>query len=280
MKIVKWQVFVMIVTAMSGFSQGRDGDWKLIIDTKVSHGVTLCGFESPEFGVTVGPHGETHYTSDSGKTWPQSITTVQCRFGLDILDERYSVSTGNGGVCISCDSGKSFATLMSERYDLLSFRTAENGWLATKRAAIETVDGGKTWHAVPLPDTLKEIRTMSITGPGAGFVLDSAGCLYHTEDCGVTWVRHPVSVSDPGIGFVHNLSSLRFADSKSGALVTWYRKGDDKGWILLTTKDAGLSWSYEKINAGVLGVPYLSRDTKLLTVFDNANNRVMLIGKS
>jgi hypothetical protein len=273
-------IFMGIAVSVFGRNECESTGWKVVLETKVNHGTTLCAFENPDFGITVGPHGETHYTLDKGESWPLGRTTVQCRFGLDILDSNRSVSAGNGGVCISKDGGKYFSTIMKDRYDLVSFASAEQGWIGNRRLVKETANGGASWKDIPVPEKLKMILGMNMFGSGSGYILDKDGTLFFTDDGGSTWSSKIVKSENGDISLVHSLSVMRWKDQAKGSVITWYRKGEKKGWILLITENGGKTWSSEVLNVGAYGTPYLSRDSKYLTIFDISSKRITLIART
>jgi photosystem II stability/assembly factor-like uncharacterized protein len=270
-------LFVLVAAACFGLGGSDGSTWNVVLDSRLNHGATVCGFENASFGITVGPHGETHYTADGGKSWPSSTTDVQCRFGLDILDDETAVSGGNGGVCISTDGGKIFTTLTNGRYDRVSFFSCEQGWIANKRTVRETRDGGKTWSDITMPEGYREVCAISNIGQGAGFMIGTNGVLYFTNDGGASWKKNMMKADGDVTAFVFAWSAMRFTDAKSGTIVTWYKKRDDKGWMLLATVDGGASWTSEKPNVNDYGTPFLSRDARFLTVFDAGGKRIVLI---
>ena len=52
------------------------------------YAVSLAGFHTDAFGVTVGPDDDVRYTTDGGASWTKSPSALFCRHGLDIVDDR------------------------------------------------------------------------------------------------------------------------------------------------------------------------------------------------
>jgi photosystem II stability/assembly factor-like uncharacterized protein len=102
---------------------------------------------------------------------------------------------------------------------------------------LRTVDGGKSWQAVPVPGMSRtDFRDIEAFGAGTAVVLGIGrpAKIFRTEDGGAHWAE--VYSSDaPGIF----LDALAFADKNAGWAV-----GDpiDGRFVLLRTEDGGRSW--------------------------------------
>ena len=48
------------------------GKWQEVKTVTIEHKSNIGGFESPNFGITVGYSGEVHYSNDGGETWTEN----------------------------------------------------------------------------------------------------------------------------------------------------------------------------------------------------------------
>ena len=72
--------------------------------------VTVAGFHSDAFGITVGPDDDVRYTTDGGQSWTRSTNALHCRHGLEVVDEYVAWHCGNGGTRVSTDGGQTWDT--------------------------------------------------------------------------------------------------------------------------------------------------------------------------
>lgn len=133
---------------------------------------------------------------------------------------------------------------------------AGRGWLACSWGAgagnelkgiYETDDGGVSWQARTLvrPDRPKlskgeglggygYLHAISFLADGSGWLVESRGTFYSTEDAGMTWQEHP-AFQEPEIAF--GSSAWRVDRTLGYALI------GRRGMVLHITRDGGDSWS-------------------------------------
>ncbi len=110
---------------------GESSSWQILREVEVRHPTIVAGFLNDKFGLTGGPDGEVHYTTDGGQSWPQAENKSGCRFGLDIVDENLAWMVGNfGHVRVSTDGGKTWQAVTNLRPEsrFISFVDAQTGW--------------------------------------------------------------------------------------------------------------------------------------------------------
>jgi photosystem II stability/assembly factor-like uncharacterized protein len=256
------------------------GPWKTVFRTaRVQHQATVIGFLNETFGITAGYAGEVHYTTDGGKTWPQGAAQSACRFGLEIVDENLAWTIGNWGeVRYSNDGGKTWQAagdIPASRGHLISFIDAATGWAGNYDNLFATGDGGKTWTDIVLPQDLKGITAIHLRTSAEGFLVDSGGTLYVTNDGGLSWIAKPLDLEKP-ISPITDLPMgvVRFTDSGHGVIIVNLK---DSGGALtaLWTADGGTTWTREILPVKV-GVLFLTRDAEFLTVFTLDSHIVLL----
>ena len=179
-------------------------------------------------------------SADQGQTW-QSVTAIGENYDMHSAQWQLLKSGGvqiqvNGKGYLSNDLGKTWVqayTLPQESYEefkrkRLSFVDARHGWmLNTMGQPLQTVDGGRTWTALP---TLAPSFGVSLQmlDTSKGWLLDRGGNLATTSDGGKSWTK--VSTTSLGI------DSFNFESATLG----WARGYNNH---LLVTRDGGSSWA-------------------------------------
>lgn len=246
-------------------------NWKKIRTISIKHKSNIGGFNDDQFGITVGYAGEVHYTTDGGKMWPQGINTSFCRFGLEIIDNKIAYNCGNAGHVRKTVDGGANWTEVSDFGDYepnqcryLSFIDENTGWIAAPKKLGSTIDGGKTWTNIDLPNKATNILAISLVNKDEGYIVDSTSILYITKDGGKTWTNKKLSMNnmDNAVWNTNN-EVLRFLNSKNG-IIFYYDKSNKLKCY--RTTDGGDTWK-EDILPDITGDGlYLSKDCKYLSV--------------
>lgn len=248
--------------------------WQLVGQYDVRSLNLLVGFHNENLGVSVGDDGYVLYTHDGGQTWPEADNNSMGLYGLEIVDDQAAIACGNGRhVRLSVDGGVTwqlgtdFGAGFPGHCRFLSFLDAQSGWAATPTLLGVTSDGGATWDTPGLPQGAGPIAAIALYAPGQGYLLDTSGSLFATDDNGLSWTLAGGPL--PGGITISSLSyqtaALRFQDSGRGMLVI-AAIVDGAGQVLAyQTTDGGQTWAQETIPA-TYGAPYLSRDGRYLTL--------------
>ena len=235
--------------------------------------VTLAGFHTETFGITVGPDDDVRYTTDSGQSWTKTASALHCRFGLEIVDEKIAWHCGNGGTRVSADGGQIWQTVAPSPCPYLSFLDAQIGWAASPYVLQVATNGGTSWRTLALPSDLKSIATIALRTDKDGYVLDTAGHLFVTADGGQSWQVSSLGLK-PDERLIPSTSGpkavMRFVDAQHGIVV--FDLADRSVWFALTS-DGGHSWQRAEITTlrdqSYYYQLYLTRDGRLLTVTDD-----------
>jgi photosystem II stability/assembly factor-like uncharacterized protein len=232
--------------------------------------VTLAGFHTENYGITVGPDDDARYTNNGGKTWTKAPNDLNCRHGLDIVDKNIAWHTGNGGIRVTTDGGRTWLTVWEGPFrQHLAFTDNINGWCASSYNLYKTSDGGKTFSELQLPGKDISIAAISLRTVSDGYLLDTNGILYTTADGGNTWIQNSLGLNQEEklLKGINIMAAVRFIDLSRGRIV--FAKSDGTLWTM-STVNGGLSWSREEIpglkDRAVYFHVYLSRDYNLLTL--------------
>lgn len=261
------------------------GSWVYVTGSASDYDVNIEGFLNESFGITAGRTGETHYTTDGGKTWPRSENMSMCRFSIDIVDENLVWNGGNGSqIRVSKDGGKTYSAVtdlpLGGSVSNLDFIDEITGWACTTGKCASTADGGMTWTPMTLPEEAKGIAALSLRTPADGYIFSRNGLFLTTHDGGATWDVKDVGMADykvvdeknePGLyKFSAAVADIAFTDEQNGTLVfTGIVPGEGTLVWCLKTQDGGAQWTAEQV-----AVPqdfktsrlYLSADGKYLTL--------------
>lgn len=252
--------------------EGEVSPWKLLSESTVNTEVNYAGFLNESTGVTVGYAGAISYTSDGGKTWSQSSNKSACRFGLDYYDESFIVSSGNSGVnLVSTDKGKSWSNLAEfplksgEAYNkFLSVLDTKNIYIGSQKALAFSNDGGLSWNELALPENCTRIEGMFFLTPEIGYLVNSDGTLYKTNDSCKSWTTQTIDLAGEKIGHANVPSvAMSFQDENHGMLIISTKSIKV---ICLKTEDGGSTWESVVMPKVSCFNPYLSRDGKYLTL--------------
>ncbi|MDP4094495.1 MAG: YCF48-related protein, partial [Bacillota bacterium] len=258
--------------------------WKKVNELKVTHPTNYAGFLSENNGITVGYGGEIHYSTDGGKTWPQSQNTSMCRFGMDWVTDSLVWSCGNAGnIRVSKDGGKTWSAVTDcpKPCRFISFIDDKTGWVADGDWIVSTSDGGKTWNPINLPEGARTINAVGALSASEGFILDNGGLLYYTSDSGKTWSKSDLDLKGLNLidGAIMDLpaacAQIRFTDKNNGTVIfCGLTTGKDGLVWVLNTSDAGKTWSNKTLNVGKensSATVFLSHDKKYITLYNSVN---------
>ena len=241
------------------------------------HSIMTAGFLDEQVVATGGVLGHMAFSSDGAKTWLQTNSLADCRYGMDIVSPQVIWSCGGAtNVRKSVDGGKTWSvqaafgdprTIRGPCHSA-SFLDAEIGWLANSSIFGTTTDGGASWNMRSIPETAQKIATIDTYRPGEGYLLDQKGALFFTKDDGQHWReagRLPFGELKMSMS-AYQLAAMRFSDAEHGLIVASPGDYGDKGQVMaFHTWDGGVSWTSEPIPVSA-GPLYLSREGGFLTV--------------
>lgn len=238
--------------------------------------VSLAGFETDDYGITVGPDDDARYTTDGGQTWTKSPSALFCRHGLEIVDEKVAWHCGNGGTRLSTNGGQTWQTVTSSPCPYLSFLDEQTGWAASSSILQATSDGGASWNTIPLPPIEQSVTAIALRTAMDGYLLDTAGNVFITADGGQLWEKHSLGLRAGKQLITTSIgpkAALRFVDADHGMAV--YDFSDGTVWFAVTN-DGGQHWERTEISElsgkSLYYHLYLSRDGRLLTITDDFTN--------
>jgi len=257
--------------------------WQMIGEYTVKFQTLLVGFDNASYGITIGEHGEVHYTSDAGANWPRSENSSAALYGLDILDAQTAWICGSLSTRVTTNGGQTWQPVsdfgggVPSHCRFISFADKQAGWAGTAAKLGTTVDGAATWNEATLPEGLDLIAAISQFAPGQGYLLDVAGKLYFTTDNAKSWT----SVGELPLDNIkidsknYPVTAMRFSDTPQGMVVITAVVDGKAQVTAFRTRDGGQTWTKEIVPAGY-GIPYISRDGKTLTLFSPPYKAVVL----
>lgn len=256
---------------------GDSGGWRLASAVEHSFPYNYVAFADATRGVTAGYAGETHYTSDGGRTWSLAVNNTWCLFGLEYADDATLYSCGNAGhVAKSVDGGANWARVADfggmepNQCRFLSFADPATGWIAAPFAIAATEDGGASWHEIALPAESVRLLAIARIDASSGAALDTEGQLWKTADSGRTW-SVAWKAAEGFIGDLYSVPSvaLRFVNARDAVLVYQRMIGEDCFWRVSRSADGGLSWTEGSIHGDQpVGAPFVNRKGDTLTFSD------------
>jgi photosystem II stability/assembly factor-like uncharacterized protein len=149
----------------------------------------------------------------------------------------------------------------------------KTGWIATPLQLGVTKDGGITWKELTLPEGIKDIAAIALRTVTDGYLLDTEGTLFITQDAGETWSSRSLGLYE-GEELDPNsytpMAAMRFLDTDWGLVaLSLTEKGKLKA-LVMRTVDGGLTWKRESVPVKY-GTLYLAHDGSTLTVVDFVN---------
>ncbi len=251
--------------------------WNLVLQFSVDHPVTMTGFQNDRFGLTVGYAGESHYTNDAGKTWPEGNNQSQCRYGLEIVNDKVAWSSGNGAnIRYTTDGGSNwygaqdFGGFVPSHCRYMSFIDEKTGWVANSIKLGFTNDQGQHWQVVALPAEVNEIKAVDLRTAQDGCLMDQNGMLFSTNDAGKTWWKTSLGLNAADYYLKPTnttTAAMRFFDAAHGVVIVRQLKPVNQ-WLQLTTSDGGKTWNRQVV-PGKIGTIFLTRDGQYVTITDS-----------
>lgn len=260
-------LFLLSLTFFVSAGETKKIQWKVVNrSSEIKFYSYLIGFENQNFGVAVGEHGDTFYTNDGGKNWSYIKAPVACRYGLEIVNEKIALSTGNGGIAITEDSANTWKQKDVTRWDLISFIDSKNGWVASliNNKIFFTDNGGESFTEISLNENIKNIVAINLYSKDSGIVLTKEGALFFTKDNGERWENKKIKINQKLELHPVTRTAIRFTTDQKGIIFT-RTSGKNSKWVCIKTSDGGKSWSYTLFD-GEIGNIYLSRNGSFLTL--------------
>jgi hypothetical protein len=153
---------------------------------------------------------------------------------------------------------------------MVSFADAETGWVYGLLKLNATTDGGQTWEEVELPERI-DVVALSLRTADDGYILSEDGVLYTTQDGGENWSSVQLDMGAYGEMMLAPsdlpTAAIRFSDAENGVIVLSLVGGGQTSVVALRTMDGGETWTSESVVLGDVGVLYLTRDAKFLTIY-------------
>ena len=269
-------ISLLLLCSCSTASAHRSGRWQVIGVYNEDHSIMTAGFLDEKYVATGGVLGLMAYSSDGAKTWLQTNSVADCRYGIEIVSPKVIWTCGGAThVRKSVDGGKTWAVQAAFGDQSIkgpchsaSFLDENTGWLANSDIFGTTIDGGISWNMRSIPTEAQKIATIDTYRPGEGYLLDQKGVLYFTKDDGQHWRgAGQLSLGDLTISFsAYQMAAMRFSDADHGLIVVSPGDYGNKGPVMaFHTTNAGKTWTSEVIPVQS-GPVYLSRQGGFLTV--------------
>lgn len=274
MNPIKTAALAVLALAVAAAAAADGPRWTKADTLKLDFKFNYVGFADRDNAVSVGYAGEIHYSADGGKTWPRAANSSACRFGLEVVDAGVAYHCGNQSmVGKSLDGGKTWTRVADfggnapRHAKFVSFCDAGRGWIATPTKLAATDDGGQSWQPLALPAGAGLILNVARVDAATGAFLDNKGQLWTSRDGGASWSAQTVVRESFANGAdACPLACLRFP-ARDRIAIVFYRFGDQPGWVVRSSADAGATWSDETFDAP-MGNPWLDRGARYLTVTD------------
>lgn len=270
-----WTVCLLGVSA-----EAKQDTWQVLFQTEPNMVAFASGYASPEFGITVGAHGDSRYSQGEGAPWnkAEEVEKVRCRHSMDIVNSQFAVSRGNGGVAVTKDGGVTWQQLLPFSIAEINFSDENTGWVMNTLEMKRTNDGGLTWTEMGMPNEYVNVQRISVTDYNQGWILDKEGILYSTQDGGNSWTSSAALDLIASMGDydpIPIVSTIQFVDASQGMLVV-LDKAVRNRWLICETMDGGNSWSISTIQRDDVGLFYISHDNQTLTLLEQINGKPLV----
>lgn len=279
-------ILCMMVLVVSGCSKET---WKKVVKAEMDSAnkkYYFGGFNNDNHGILIGYGGIVAYTNDMGKTWKSGSNVSWCRFGLEIVDDNFAISTGNKGHNrITKDGGRTwqpvsdFGGMEPNQIRYASFFDEKNGWIASPEVLAMTDDGGVKWAEISLPEGIGKILSIDYRNFG-GYLMDNNGIIFITKDNGKSWDKMSININlndfQMNVG-LEQISAMRFTSAATASIILFQIK-PVKCLVSLTTKDGGKTWIKNEIREklSVNNTIFMSRDAKYITVKEVKDGKQIL----
>lgn len=246
----EWVLVLALAVLLSGCN--NQAITEIACSAKTDGTIYNGAFINESTAVAVGEIGTVRYSHDGGTTWKKGDNTSLCLFGLTILDDTTFFATGNGSsVRMTVDGGKTWtalANIPAARGKGLSFLSRDMGWVWSKGALFETVNGGASWTTIPLPQGMAIIESAIFQDSGIGLICGIDGMIYRTVSAGKTWETVASYANYRETGFVQqkasdNQTTAFRIQGDTGVLVTIGSVKGKSALYSIRTIDGGLTWT-------------------------------------
>ncbi|MBN1617009.1 MAG: hypothetical protein JW875_06820 [Spirochaetales bacterium] len=246
----EWVLVLAVAVLLSGCN--NQAITEIACSAKTDGTIYNGAFINESTAVAVGEIGTVRYSRDGGTTWKKGDNTSLCLFGLTILDDTTFFATGNGSsVRMTVDGGKTWtalANIPAARGKGLSFASKDTGWIWSKGALFETVNGGESLSPIPLPQGMVVIETALCQESGIGLVCGIDGRIYRTDSAGTSWEKLGSYIDYLETGFVRqkandNQTTAIRMEGNNGALVSIGSVKGKSSLCIIYTVDGGKSWT-------------------------------------
>lgn len=236
-------------------------EWKQTAQTDPQNDAfnTAMLFDS-EHGLAVGEFNITRYTKNGGKNWISTMGSKTHMFGLygcSMLDATTVFATGNSNQALySTNSGETWHQ-MSDIDGIgksISFSSVSSGWVSSRTWLASTIDQGKTWTKLPIPQGTASIEALCAVGNGTGYVVSEGKDVFYTGDFGSHWEKlaNPFTALKVQFKPLLCLGTQGIAlsmNGKTGTIGCIGTVGAKSVIILSSTADGGKSWQKPEIHS-------------------------------
>lgn len=252
-------------------------------------------FPTSTIGFAVGQNGTLIKSVDAGDSWTVLSSGSTSTFeGVHFIDANTGLIVGHNIMLRTTDGGSNWSTVslpVSEVFMDVEFTDATTGYcIGAGGTLLKTIDAGLTW-IVKNSDCTRYLSKIQFPTPSVGYATSKGynSNFIKTTDGGETWFNDTIDASL----IYGNLESVYFIDENTGLIGSWYIYGliktTDGGlnWmdvsgsenpdlysidfangsigfaggingLVMTTTDAGDTWSSENISGNVLALQALS----------------------
>ena len=173
----------------------------------------------------------------------QDVGTLAWLHSVYFLDsENGWIAGSNGTLLTTQDGGLTWVKADIKKGDTLRdvyFSDSQNGWILCERSVyasgnstvsylLATVNGGKNWRTVELPEGKERLVRLLFPKPGTAFAVGEGGILLRMQDDRNVWSAVPLPVR-------YLILDGVFSDPANGLLV-------GGGGTVLRTTDGGTTW--------------------------------------
>jgi photosystem II stability/assembly factor-like uncharacterized protein len=197
------------------------------------------GWNDPTF--VLGPRGDVGWSNDHGQSWTPIGDAGDKRnvHAVAYPSERRIIFSGDAGVSVSADSGKTWASGTT----FTGIFTAIDCW--TDSAGVATTSDGVLYRLTPSfstwvkcsMDTAIPVYRVRVAAPGIALAVGPNGAIMRTGDRGAHWNRIPFP--DEGVAS-ERLNDVNL-DASGRAIIV------GTNGLVLFSEDGGLTWRREPV---------------------------------
>ncbi|NNE65949.1 MAG: hypothetical protein HKN33_05225 [Pyrinomonadaceae bacterium] len=242
-------IVAVVVFVATGTPLLAQSGWKINRDNGKGDLISVF-FTSSSKGWVAGDDGYLAQTTDGGRSWRRKILNTAAN-----INEIYFRNDNNGYLVagrkmfVTADGGNSWREALIARegqikegtpeFLSIRFNSKNQGFIigsvlngdeeVIDSLLMRTVDGGRTWSRLLLPDVKTELFHLDFDGKQEGWIVGDMGVILATRDNGNTWIKQNSGTS---VG----LYNVDFRNDKDG-----YAVGEEG--TILKTEDGGRSWT-------------------------------------